>query len=80
MTQTNSAAWPKGTPVVGQRVERSCVVGDGRIELFTAISGGITSADLALLRPSPPSPMVPGPANDPFKFASTLGIDHTHMA
>jgi len=39
MTQTNSAAWPNGAPVVGQRVERSCVVGDGRIELFTAISG-----------------------------------------
>ena len=31
--------WPKGAPVVGQRAERSRVVGAQDIELFTAISG-----------------------------------------
>ena len=38
MTQTPSA-WPHGAPAVGQRAERSRVVGSGDIELFTAISG-----------------------------------------
>jgi acyl dehydratase len=32
-------AWPDGAPVVGQRAERSRVVGPKDIELFTAISG-----------------------------------------
>ena len=32
-------AWPNGAPVVGQRAERSRVVGAHDIELFTAISG-----------------------------------------
>ena len=32
-------AWPNGAPAVGQRAERSRVVGDRDIELFTAISG-----------------------------------------
>jgi acyl dehydratase len=32
-------AWPAGAPVVGQRAERSRVIGAGDIELFTAISG-----------------------------------------
>jgi len=32
-------AWPNGAPVVGQRAERSRLVGDRDIELFTAISG-----------------------------------------
>ena len=31
--------WPNGAPVVGQRAERSRVVGPRDIELFTAISG-----------------------------------------
>ena len=31
--------WPLGAPVVGQRAERSRVVGSQDIELFTAISG-----------------------------------------
>src|SRR5262245_63927495 len=39
MMQTGSAAWPNGAPTVGQRAERSRVVGDRDIELFTAISG-----------------------------------------
>jgi acyl dehydratase len=39
MTETTSAAWPNGAPMVGQRAERSRVVGDRDIELFTAISG-----------------------------------------
>ena len=39
MTQTGSAVWPNGAPAVGQRAERSRVVGDRDIELFTAISG-----------------------------------------
>lgn len=39
MTQTTSAAWPTGAPAIGQRAERSRTVGDGDIELFTAISG-----------------------------------------
>jgi acyl dehydratase len=34
-----SAAWPNGAPEVGQRAERSRVIGAGDIELFTAISG-----------------------------------------
>lgn len=34
-----TGAWPKGAPVVGQRAERSRVIGDKDIELFTAISG-----------------------------------------
>lgn len=34
-----SAAWPNGAPEVGQRAERSRVIGPGDIELFTAISG-----------------------------------------
>jgi acyl dehydratase len=34
-----SAAWPNGAPEVGQRAERSRVIGSGDIELFTAISG-----------------------------------------
>ena len=33
------AVWPKGAPAVGQRAERSRVVGARDIELFTAISG-----------------------------------------
>ena len=36
---TETAAWPKGAPVVGQRAERSRVIGARDIELFTAISG-----------------------------------------
>jgi acyl dehydratase len=39
MTGTRTAAWPRGAPAVGQRAERSRVVGDRDIELFTAISG-----------------------------------------
>ncbi|HEX7138867.1 MAG TPA: MaoC family dehydratase [Vicinamibacterales bacterium] len=35
----SGAAWPNGAPVVGQRAERSRVIGPGDIELFTAISG-----------------------------------------
>ena len=38
MTDT-LAVWPKGAPVVGQRAERSRVIGPRDIELFTAISG-----------------------------------------
>ena len=38
MTDLN-AVWPKGAPVVGQRAERSRVVGLRDIELFTSISG-----------------------------------------
>jgi acyl dehydratase len=34
-----TATWPRGAPVVGQRAERSRVIGAGDIELFTAISG-----------------------------------------
>lgn len=34
-----SAAWPNGAPAVGQRAERSRVVGMKDIELFTEISG-----------------------------------------
>ena len=33
------AAWPRGAPTVGQRAERSRVIGPRDIELFTAISG-----------------------------------------
>jgi acyl dehydratase len=33
------AAWPHGAPVVGQRAERSRVIGPRDIELFTEISG-----------------------------------------
>jgi acyl dehydratase len=36
---TETAAWPRGAPVVGQRAERSRVIGAHDIELFTAISG-----------------------------------------
>ena len=36
MTET---AWPNGAPVVGQRAERTRVVGPRDIELFTEISG-----------------------------------------
>lgn len=32
-------AWPRGAPAVGQRAQRSRVVGPKDIELFTAISG-----------------------------------------
>jgi acyl dehydratase len=32
-------AWPNGAPRVGQRAERSRVIGPNDIELFTAISG-----------------------------------------
>ena len=35
----SSEIWPLGAPVVGQRAERSRVVGARDIELFTAISG-----------------------------------------
>jgi len=38
MTDT-TAAWPKGAPVVGQRAERSRVIGPDDIRLFTEISG-----------------------------------------
>ncbi len=38
MTDT-TAAWPHGAPVVGQRAERSRVIGPGDIKLFTEISG-----------------------------------------
>jgi acyl dehydratase len=34
-----TAVWPTGAPVVGQRAERSRVIGPRDIELFTAISG-----------------------------------------
>ena len=34
-----TAAWPNGAPVVGQRAERSRVIGPGDIKLFTEISG-----------------------------------------
>jgi acyl dehydratase len=34
-----TAAWPCGAPAVGQRAERSRVIEDRDIELFTAISG-----------------------------------------
>lgn len=34
-----TAAWPHGAPVVGQRAERSRVIGPRDIELFTEISG-----------------------------------------
>lgn len=34
-----NAAWPNGAPVIGQRAERSRVIGAKDIELFTAISG-----------------------------------------
>jgi acyl dehydratase len=34
-----TAAWPHGAPAVGQRAERSRVIADRDIELFTAISG-----------------------------------------
>jgi len=34
-----TAAWPRGAPAVGQRAERSRVIGPRDIELFTAISG-----------------------------------------
>ena len=39
MTET---AWPNGAPVVGQRAERTRVVGPRDIELFTEISGDRT--------------------------------------
>lgn len=32
-------AWPNGAPTVGQRAERSRMIGPGDIELFTRISG-----------------------------------------
>jgi acyl dehydratase len=35
----SDTAWPKGAPVVGQRAERTRVVGPRDIELFTEISG-----------------------------------------
>src|SRR5499427_1649479 len=35
----NAVAWPKGAPVVGQRAERSRVIGPDDIRLFTEISG-----------------------------------------
>ena len=38
MTDT-IAAWPHGAPVVGQRAERSRVIGPDDIRLFTEISG-----------------------------------------
>src|SRR5215471_4524602 len=38
MTET-TAVWPHGAPVVGQRAERSRVIGPRDIELFTEISG-----------------------------------------
>ena len=38
MTES-TAVWPNGAPVVGQRAERSRLVGPQDIELFTAISG-----------------------------------------
>jgi acyl dehydratase len=38
MTDAN-AAWPSGPPAVGQRAQRSRVIGDDDIKLFTAISG-----------------------------------------
>jgi acyl dehydratase len=34
-----TAVWPRGAPVVGQRAERSRVVGPEDIALFTSISG-----------------------------------------
>ncbi len=34
-----TTAWPHGAPTVGQRAERSRVVGAQDVELFTAISG-----------------------------------------
>jgi acyl dehydratase len=34
-----NAAWPHGAPAVGQRAERSRVIGPRDIELFTEISG-----------------------------------------
>lgn len=34
-----SVAWPNGAPAVGQRAERSRVIGPDDIESFTAISG-----------------------------------------
>jgi acyl dehydratase len=39
VTQTTSPAWPKGTPAVGQKAERSRKVTARDIELFTEISG-----------------------------------------
>jgi len=36
---SETAAWPNGAPFVGQRAERSRVIGPHDIELFTAISG-----------------------------------------
>jgi acyl dehydratase len=38
MTEAGGA-WPNGAPRVGQRAERSRVIGPNDIELFTAISG-----------------------------------------
>jgi len=38
MTATTEA-WPRGAPVVGQRAERSRIIGPRDIELFTEISG-----------------------------------------
>jgi acyl dehydratase len=35
----STAAWPHGAPTVGQRAERTRVIGPRDIELFTAISG-----------------------------------------
>jgi acyl dehydratase len=39
VTQTTSAAWPKGAPAVGQKAERARKVTARDIELFTEISG-----------------------------------------
>jgi acyl dehydratase len=38
MTETTEA-WPHGAPAVGQRAQRSRVIGSDDIQLFTAISG-----------------------------------------
>jgi len=39
MSDGASSVWPRGAPVVGQRAERSRVIGPRDIELFTEISG-----------------------------------------
>jgi acyl dehydratase len=39
VTQTTSAAWPKGAPAIGQKAERARKVTARDIELFTEISG-----------------------------------------
>jgi acyl dehydratase len=39
VTQTTSAAWPKGAPAVGQKAERARKVTARDIELFTEMSG-----------------------------------------